>query len=457
MDTTAVILAVATPAGHSARGILRISGQDCFSLLSSHISPTVKQWTRQARPGRLIIDNLDLPVMMLVFPPPGSYTGEPSVELQLAGNPTLLERCLNALIKSAQSRDIDARRAEPGEFTARAFFNGKLTLTEAEGVAATIAARSDAELRAAQWLYQGELGRFAQQIADDVLETRALLEAGIDFTDEEDVRPIDPEELQQRIQTAIEKLEQRLSRCVGLEQLQAIPWVVITGPPNAGKSTLFNTLLDRQRAVVSSQPGATRDVLTAPLTINTNHGPAEVMLVDLAGTDDPGESTLNRMMQEAAATAKLRAELIIQCVPADQQSDDDFDLTNTIIIRTKSDLLSPTAYEKGSLHDVSAHTGQGVDALRTMIAERLADRAVSLSAESAALQPRHEAALRHSLEHLKHALNSTGQESDEDRINHPELIAADLHAALDALALLTGETTADDILDHVFATFCIGK
>ena len=454
MDTTSVILAIATPPGHSMRGILRISGRACFPLLDPHVQPK-EEWTRGVRTSRLVIDNIDLPVTLMIFPGSGSYTGEPSIELQLPGNPTLLERCLEGLIQSAQRQGIDARRAEPGEFTARAFFNGRLSLTEAEGVAATIAARSDAELQAAQWLYQGELGHFAQNIADVVLETRALLEAGIDFTDEEDVRAIDPVDLHQRIQFAATQLEDRLSRCVGLEQLQAIPWVVITGPPNAGKSTLFNTLLDRSRAVVSSQPGATRDVLTAPLTISTSHGPAEVMLVDLAGTDDPDESTLQWMMQEAAQAAKLRAELIIQCFPSDQPFDGAGTDPNAISVITKSDICS--VQQQTSRLRISAHTGEGIEDLRNMIAQRLSDRAVSMSAESAALQPRHEAALCQSLKHLKHALALSAQASSSDRIDHPELIAADLHSALDELALLTGETTADDILDHVFAKFCIGK
>jgi len=283
VEITDVILAVASPPGHSPRGIIRVSGDDTFTLLQPHLTlrdGAPFSLSRGIFRARLSLNDRTIPVLALIFPGRNSYTGQDSLELQLPGNPVLLHRIIDAIIESAAARNLSARRAGPGEFTARAFFNDRLTLTQAEGVAATIAARSDAELRAASTLRDGALGDFAATLADDLAAALALVEAGIDFTDQEDVVAITPADLHDRLTDLARNITNHLDRSVGIEQLQAIPWVVLTGEPNAGKSTLFNALLGRSRAVVAAQPGVTRDVLAEPLTITTGHGPAEVMLVD---------------------------------------------------------------------------------------------------------------------------------------------------------------------------------
>ena len=391
----------------------------------------------------------------LIFPAPHSYTGEDSLELQLPGNPVLLERVIDAILATARRMAIEARRAEPGEFTARAYLNGRMDLTQAEGVAATIAAQSDAELRAAQLLTSGALGTLAHQLAEDLASALALVEAGIDFTDQEDVIAIAPGVLRASLAAMHQRIVDQLDRSIGMEQLQAIPWVVLAGEPNAGKSALFNALLGHERAVVSPISGTTRDVLAEPLMIQTDHGSAEVMLIDLAGLDEADHSSINRLMQSTARDAMQRAELIIRCVPVNEEIPQLG--AGDLLVRTKSDLGGQRSEVGGQRSEVSARTGAGLDLLRSAIAQRLANRAISLAADAAALQPRHEAALRSAAASLVLALDLLEAQRAQRAIGDPELVAATMRAALDDLAALAGDITPDEVLGRVFATFCVGK
>lgn len=478
-----LIVAVASAPGRALRGIIRLSGDAAFDLLRDHVhvkavsietgsdqasraseGETEEDPDRQRQDhwepslsralfARLTLSNLNLPCIAVLNRAPRSYTGENSAELQLPGNPILLQRVIDAMLDAASARGTAARRAQPGEFTARAYLNGKLTLTQAEGVAAAITAQSDAELRAAKMLLSGTLGELAHQLADELAAALALVEAGIDFTDQEDVVPIAPAALLERLQRLHQQIDDQLRRAVGIESLQAIPWVVLAGRPNAGKSTLFNALLGRQRAVVSDLAGTTRDVLAEPLTIATPHGPAEVMLIDLAGCDDDPAS-MNQLMQAAAREALQRAELVIDCQPtAEPLAASRWHHALTVV--TKCDL--PSARPRSKALSVSAVTGDGLDDLRNAIAERLADRAVSVAADALALRPRHEAALRSAQDHLNAAITLLRPVRHQRSLNQPELLAASLRAALNDLGELAGDITPDDVLGRVFATFCIGK
>jgi tRNA modification GTPase len=432
VDTSAVILAVASPPGRSLRGIVRASGPACFALLETNLHGADR--SRGARPARLRSDGLDLACLALFSPAPRSYTGEDSVELQLPGSPPLLDRVIDALLASGRLRGIAARRAEPGEFTARAYLNGRMSLTQAEGVAATIAARSDAQLRAAGLLSAGRLAMMAHELAETLARLLALVEAGIDFTDQDDVVAIAPAELCTQLTLVRNRVDAVLEHAIGSEQLEAIPWVVLAGPANAGKSTLFNALLGHRRAVVSSVAGTTRDVLTEPLTIDTPHGPAEVMLVDIAGADST-TGDLDEQMQDAATRAIDRADLVIRCARGQAPA---------------------AATDEIPIH-VDGVTDAQLDDLRHRIAERLADRAVSLSADTLALLPRHEAALRSAQRNLLDTLELVERVRRDRTLPQPELVAAGLRMALDDLAGLAGDVTPDDILGRIFATFCVGK
>lgn len=460
-----IILAVSSPPGRSARGLIRASGEGVFELCEGLLEIEQSDVrTRGIRRARLKLWNdLTIDCLVLSFPGPRSYAGEDTIELILPGNPDLLERVIDWLIERARSRGLFARRAEAGEFTARAYLHGRMSLTEAEGVNALISARSDAELRAATLLTSGGLGDLADSLAEDLSAALALVEAGIDFTDQEDVVAIAPAELLRRLQSIAARIDDHLQRAMPFEALQAIPWVVIAGPPNAGKSMLFNALLGRQRAVVSPIAGTTRDVIAEPLALESNHGAGrEVMLVDIAGLDDSDESFLNSEMQSAAQRALERAELILRCVPADERNaatNGGGHSARELVVLTKCDLVpdSDSAEVAAGVIPISAISGFGLNRLREEVAARIADHAVSLAADALALLPRHESALRNGLRTLHEAIGALSVQGANRSLMQPEIIASLLRLALDELGSLAGAVTPDEILGRIFAGFCIGK
>lgn len=433
---------------------MRLSGADAFDVMDR----VAKSSTPRSRGlHRFRVDDR-LPVLVAVFPAPRSYTGEDSVEVQLAGNPTLLERLVEWSVRAG------ARRAEPGEFTARAFFHGRLTLTEAEGVAATIGAASDAQLRAARMLTEGRLGVQLTEVSTRLAEALALVEAGIDFVDQEDVVAIGADDLRVRIETINRSIQELLERSTGSERLEAIPSVVLVGPPNAGKSTLFNALLGRDRAVTSARPGATRDVLVEPMRLipDDPFGP-EIMLIDLAGLDDR-DGGLNPIMQRAALRAIDRADLVLRLEPSDDPVDSGLsDLLSsaaqrkpTIVVHSKSD-RRPPPLARGQELSVSAVSGEGLPELRRQIARACGELASSLSANELALLPRHRETLDRAAESLSNARRLVEPQPDPRRLVDSEFVAAELRLALDALGELGGRITPDEVLGRVFASFCVGK
>ena len=451
MTTPATIAAVSSPPGRSARGLLRLSGPAAFAALDAVLT---KPFT--APPHHLVAVQLadpPLPALAVRTQGPRSYTGEDSAELQLPGHPALLERVLAQL--TAQP---GVRLAEPGEFTFRAYLNGKLDLTAAEGVAATITAVSDGQLAAANHLARGELARFARTQVDTLGRLLALTEAGIDFVDQEDVVPIAPSDLAAGIAQASDHLAALRARSRSWGAVEALPRVVLAGPPSAGKSTLFNALLGRDRAVVDAAAGTTRDVLEEPLRLA---GPeaaddTEVMLVDLAGLGhrDHAIDALDAAAQDAARAQLTRADLLIALDDTVHRTD-----AARLRVHAKCDAQpgsrdGPQPGPDGALC-VSAHTGQGLDTLRAAIAQRLADRAVSVAADTLALQPRHTAALGEAQEALTAAAAHVDPAAHS--LGEIELVAGALRHALDALAGLGGELTPDDVIGRVFATFCVGK
>ncbi len=451
MDLMSTIVAVSSPPGRSTRGLVRTSGTAALALARSVGAIDFADEPRGLYRGRFDLGSTSFPVLVLIFRGPRSYTGDDIVEFFAPGHPVLLERMVDRLIDIGTAQEHAVRRAEPGEFTARAFFRGRLTLTQADGVAATISARSDAELRAAHLMSNDALGQFALELAGQLARALALVEAGIDFTDAEDVVPIAPADLCAELTAMKQAIAAQLDGAVGTEVLEAIPWVALAGPPNAGKSTLFNALLRRPRAIVSPERGTTRDVLVEPLVVSGAHGPAEVLLADVAGEED-GVRPIERAMQEARHGAQQRAELVLRCVPPDEAPPDAG--LNELIVLTKRDLRDDAMPVTTDSLAVCARSGDGVDELRRAIATRLADRAVSLSGGELVLRPRHDRALRLAEQELDAAqvlAQSGGLRTA------PELVAAALRLALDEIGVLAGTMSPDDVLDHVFGSFCIGK
>jgi tRNA modification GTPase len=450
-DTIAAFSSATAPA---ARIILRLSGPHACALaqsLCSGYSPAPVSATQYY----LHFANLRCPAWLYVFRAPHSYTGEDLIEFHLPGNPVLAQLLLDELLRRG------ARLAEAGEFTARAYFAGKLDLTAAEGVAATIAAGSDEELQAARQLLAGELAQRLRPAMDSLAQTLALVEIGIDFS-EEDVTFLPTDEIRHRVNEIDAALARLLNESARFERLAHEPRIVLVGRPNAGKSTLLNTLAGRSRAIVSNIAGTTRDVLSA--TVDLSHG--RVQLIDVAGLEEPDAAgdSIETQMRAHAMQAVESAEHVILIQDAVKPLPPPaiprpFDLT----VLTKSDILKdspppPTPGQRYSvgpdsspLHPniiVSAHTGAGLPELREALDHLAFNRA--RAGVTLALNRRHVAAI----EEARAALSRT---TDRLNDNAAELIALELRESLDALGRVLGSITPDDILGRIFSSFCIGK
>ncbi len=432
------IAACATPWGHAHRAMVRLSGPLAFATAGCHGPPSGRALLRTALP----LGHSQLPVLLAAFPGPHSYTGEDLAELQFAGSPFLVERVLQALTSIP-----GVRLAQPGEFTARAYFNGRLTLEQAEGVAAVISAGSREQLDAARDLLDGRTGDSYRALTEELATLLALVEAGIDFTDQEDVVAIDGPTLSRRLGVLRGAVVRHLGGDHAAESLSMLPRVALVGRPNAGKSTLFNALLGRRRAVASPEAGTTRDVLSEPLDLSRDApGAPAVLIQDLAGLDQHAGPD-----QSAARAALNAADLLVWCDPTGRFDADPLTLPDipTIRVRTFADQPHPHATREDLA--VCAMDGWRLPVLRRAIADAATG---ARGAGVAALLPRHRRALLAALAGLDEALALV---SGAERLPEPEVIAQSLRLALDELADLTGRITPDDVLGRVFATFCVGK
>ncbi|MDP7008207.1 MAG: 50S ribosome-binding GTPase [Phycisphaerales bacterium] len=426
MDLESTIVAISTARTTSKKSLLRISGSRALEGVSSlGLHPKIGE----CLVARVAFESTSLPVLITAFKKNASYTGEDLVEIQFAGNQHVANRLLTVCMKATGGREAIA-----GEFTARAFFSGRITLAQAEGVCATISASNDAELSAAALLREGVLTKLTKPITTKVTKTLGLVEAGIDFTDEEDVVAISENDLVRTLEQSIEALRSIANKTIPMSSLRTIPTVVLAGNPNSGKSTLFNALLGKKRVVVSQTSGTTRDAIREEVWF----GPVKATLVDVAGFDTMS-CELSRSAQVTAKNTIASADVVLFCVSPNDPTPVPSD--NSIIVRTMADLR-----EHGQ-NAVSARTGVGINKLVEEISQALTNRKQP-SVESVAMLPRHEKQFSVAL----HSLLEAKQHSSV-----PELCAASLRDCLAALGQITGTVAPDDVLDHVFASFCVGK
>lgn len=449
VTTGETIVAACTGSGRAPRGVVRASGPRVPALLAGLVAGAPVG--RGSGPAALRLGGRELRVLVSRFVAPASYTGEECFEVQVPGNPALVER-----VAATFAAEPGCRLAGPGEFTARAYLAGRLTLVEAEGVAAMIAAATDAGLEAASRLARGEAGAAYRRWGEEVATLLALVEAGIDFTDQEDVVAIEPAAMAARVRGLVAHIEARVGATEGMEASETLPLVVLVGRPNAGKSTLFNALLGRPRAVASPIAGTTRDVLAEEVDL----GPVRVRLADVAGVGAVRANGVTGEIEAAAEGAALAAatsaDVLLRCDPtgrfdaADGGTDANDAAGRTIRVRTFGD--RPGATPPGAI-GVCGLDGWGVDLLRAAIAEAVLGAGGGAGTDVAAVLPRHRRALAQTAAALREAAAVAG----EGRWRRPELAAGALRAALDALGELTGRETPDDVLGRVFATFCVGK
>ncbi len=463
------IVAISSPAGVSVRGMVRLSGSESTTLADEIFRADSGQLLRACPGGRRVFGEVhfaesgSVPAEAYVFRAPASYTRQDVVELYVPGCPPLLTMILDRLRRSG------ARPAEPGEFTARAFFSGALDLTRVEGVAALIHAHNDSQLRASEALLHGHLSRRTTALRDRLADLLALLEAQIDFAEE----PIEFVSREQAMKTIVEvagDLDTLIDGALSAERLAFLPEVILVGRANAGKSTLFNRLTGMDRAICSATEGTTRDVLHGPVTLPGG----EMMLLDCAGLSSPEALTEAATsghdpadLAEAAARQALRsADMILLVVDASDEPQrvlDDFikalPARPILPVLNKADVWAASRPPRDAFDRpvaiVSALTGEGLDELKTLVSERLFHEGHAHVADQIALSERQRGALVEARAALARAKNIMSSTNTLD--THIELLAMEIHQAMDALSMLTGEVTTEDLLARVFAGFCIGK
>jgi tRNA modification GTPase len=450
-DSRPTIFALSSGRPPAAIAVVRICGPQTRLTLETMIGrvPPPRQATlaraRDPASGEVIDE-----AVALWFPAPRSETGEDMAELQLHGGPAVIAAVLEALGAIG-----GCRLAEPGEFTRRAFDNGRLDLTAVEGLADLIAAETPAQRRQAFRQLKGLIGDRAETWRRQIIEALALVEAGIDFSDETDV----PENLVAPALLTAQQLRGEIAAALANsghgERLREGLVVAIAGPPNAGKSTLLNRLARREAAIVSPFPGTTRDVVE----VHLNLAGYPVTLLDTAGirvSDDPVEQEGVRRARTRADTADLVLWVIDGSVTGREAADKSESVikSEAWTVRNKIDLLVDKlciSSESGTADSffISAATGAGIDRLLAALVSFARDYFAATEA-AVVTRARHRRALEDTLSALDCALaqGATGSE---------ELIAEELRAAATVLGRLTGRVDVEDILDVIFREFCIGK
>lgn len=454
------IAAVSTPTGRGGIHVVRISGPDAIRIADTLFhgrQPLIDSPSHAAHHG-IIIDpstskTLD-DVVAVVMRAPHSYTCEDTVEISTHGSPYISTRLVELLVSNG------AEHAKPGEFTLRAFLNGRLDLSQAEAVADLIAARTESSHNAALSQLEGNLSKRVNTLRDNLIKALSILEAYTDFP-EEDIEAAHVDQVDESLRNADDDIREMLATFETGRILKDGLVVPIVGPPNSGKSSLFNYLLDHDRAIVTSTPGTTRDTISEYVNV----GGLPIELIDTAGirdTSDPIElAGVARSKQQMVS-----ADLIIGIVDC---TEDDLPTiardmvsressSKTILAINKIDLIDDISLRaiKASLSDkvlyISALTGEGIDELKgAILSSTFPDGKLPEKDEVRIATGRHKSAMEKAGKQLKVA-----RESLSEGKSH-EFVAFDLKLAIGHIEAIIGIVTPDDILDRIFSEFCIGK
>lgn len=457
-----IIAAISTGNYPTAIGIVRVSGAGCFALCDRVFRPANGTLFSQQSPRRMVFgEMLDTESrcidrgLAVRFPGPGSYTGEDSAEFHCHGSPVVLRELLAALFTAG------ARQAKAGEFTQRAFLNGRLDLTQAEAVVDLIDAETAAAARNAAAQLDGGLRRTLEPIQDTLLDITSRFYAVVDYPDE-DIEDIQPQQVTQALSSADEALTKLLATCRRGQVLKSGVRTAIVGRPNAGKSSLLNALAGYERAIVTDIPGTTRDTVEESVLC----GGVLLRLIDTAGirdTEDVVEQKGVERSRKALETADLVLMVLDSSVPATMEDEAILELTVQhpawILVASKSDLPSgpvPFLHFKSGQHppaatvSLSSVTGEGLDQLEAAVAALFPAGEPSDTGSLLTDQRQEEAArrTRDAVRRAKAALEAGLT---------PDAVLTDAEEALDALGELTGRTAREEIVERIFSRFCVGK
>ncbi|MFQ5429445.1 MAG: tRNA modification GTPase [Phycisphaerae bacterium] len=495
MNVDDTIVAVSSPPGAAARGIVRLTGTDALPIAAGLFRPTggapvespggpPRHPTASTGPpqapgpcreaslaflrnvaapayleGHVMIGRSELPAALYLFRQPRSYTRQDVVEFHLLGAPAVLGLLTEACIARG------ARRAEPGEFTARAFLSGALDLSQVHGIAGVIAARSDLQLQAAERLLHGDLSETAGRAREMLADLLSLVEGTLDFADEP-IEFITPAELAEKLAAIHDALRSTAEAGLRAERWGELPQIAIVGRPNVGKSSLLNRLTGLDRAICAPVPGTTRDRLSAPLEL----GDIACLLVDAAGlTDAVGEVDAKAQAATGRAVRDADLLLVVTDLTRPETAGAASDLVRhrlpIIVVGNKVDLLSRdggaaaadalSATRCGPVCLTSAVTGEGCEALKRRIVSALTDRPARAGEAAIALVAEHREALREAVAAVARAIRIC--DCSPESLAEADLVAAELHAAADALGRLVGRDPTEAMLGRIFSRFCVGK
>jgi tRNA modification GTPase len=444
------VVALSTPRGRGALAVIRLSGPQAITI-AQRMSALHAIEPRRATLTKLrTADGEDLDqVLLWCFPAPHSLTGEDVVEISCHGSPAIVRRIIDATL------DLGATPAGPGEFTLRALTNGKINLAQAEAIRDLIAAQTEAAVKQAARQLNGELSNALDPFKEKLIEVIVLLESALEFV-EDDLPAPQVNRIEAMLDSVIDGVGKLAESYRAGRLLQDGARVAITGRPNVGKSSLFNSLVEGERAIVTDVPGTTRDTLSESIDI----GGVPVILTDTAGLRETSDSVETLGIQRTHR-AMGDADLVLLVLDGSRELEpEDCELLKQgadrrrLVVMNKSDLPSfaPLARCVPTIDaiNVSARTGEGLPELHAAIIESLN----SASVEDSGLlitNARHHDLLRSAKGELEVARDCFRDRHSE------ELVLAPLHNALKLLGQITGETTTEDILSEIFATFCIGK
>jgi tRNA modification GTPase len=450
------IAAISTPPGPGGVGMVRITGPDAMSAGRKIFTPLGTDLSVLLEPKKAVVGRIHNPgspdepidqAVWLGFHGPRSFTGEDTVELTAHGGPLVMRRILEAAILAG------ARMAQPGEFTRRAFLNGRIDLSQAEAIASLIYASTEESMKVMRRQVDGAMGHEAERLREGLLEVKVALESSIDFS--EDVGDLKPDDLAGAVASVIERVQRLLDTAVEGIALTTGIRVVIAGAPNVGKSSLLNALLREDRAIVHEAAGTTRDFIEGRISV---HG-IPMVVVDTAGLRDEA-GTLES--EGIARTRNLmeRADMLLLLLDGSRSTGaEELQLvqetmeTSRVVALNKCDLdLHPALEIPLGAIKISALTGEGLASLKEAIHDTYTGGARGIDGMDAIVTSvRQSEALKRVLDGCSRFLGGL-----EGSLG-PELLAVDLEDALLGIGELTGEVTVDEVLEEIFSRFCIGK